>query len=422
MKNALVVGAGFAGATAARTLAEAGWKVVVIDKRLHVAGNAHDYVNEHGIRVHTYGPHLWHTSNDEVQTWASRFTEWVPYEHRVKAQLPDGSFTPLPINNETIADVFGDRFVIWAQDNGWERGDKWDGYWFEEGAHEAFLQTLLPKDVNGEVTNSYDHVVRSVGQELCDLFFAPYTKKMWGLTLEQLPSSVAARIPTNVRSYDDSGINEDRYFPKDKHQYLPKDGYTAFVTRILDHENITVHLGVSREMFDAAADCPLQEAWFKDHGGKIAFDHVFTSEPIDVYYGCDLGELPWRSIKMHVQNVPLRSILPAAVVNFTHDGPWTRVTEWKKLPCHGENPLITTLTFEEPCDYRDNSMERYYPVKTADVECPHRALYRRYKERADQDPKLTFIGRCGLYAYLDMGPCISSTLAVIHRFLENDRC
>ena len=240
MRQALVVGAGFAGATVARELAEAGWKVVVVDKRNHIGGNAFDYINGHGIRVHKYGPHLWHTSNDEVQEWASRFTEWEPYYHQVTAQLQDGSHVPLPINHDTIEEVFGHRFDAWACNNDQidycpETG-RMEGY--KLGAHAKFLETIVTHHEN--VVNSRQHVENSVGVELCDLFFEPYTKKMWGLSLSELPAAVAARIPTNVesRSY--------RYFPKDKHQYLPKDGYAKLFENIFNHPNITVVLNHER--------------------------------------------------------------------------------------------------------------------------------------------------------------------------------
>lgn len=399
----LVVGAGFAGATVARELAEAGHHVLVIDKRNHVAGNAYDFTNEHGIRVHKYGPHLWHTSNDEVQEWASRFTEWVPYRHRVQALLADGTHVPLPINHDTIEQVFGTRFDAWADKNDQIEYDRETGAMlgYKHGSHAAFLETLV--EHHAEVTNSRQHVENSVGKELCDLFFAPYTKKMWGLALEELPASVAARIPTNVenRSYD--------YFPKDKHQVLPKDGYTAMVTNILNHPNIEVHLEMSRQLLMC-------------HPVGHGFDHIFTSEPIDNYFECAYGELPWRSIKMHTYSVPVPSVfppeLPAGVVNFTHAEAFTRVTEWKQLPAHGGSPFWTTLTVEEPCDYRDNNMERYYPVKTSQHDCPNIALFKRYRELAESTPGVTFIGRCGMYVYTDMGPCISSSLSIVRRFIK----
>ena len=402
MKKALVVGAGFAGAVVARELAESGkWDVLVVDKRDHIAGNAFDYVNNHGIRVHKYGPHLWHGNNDLAQEWASRFTEWLPYKHYVHAQLPDGRMVPLPINRATIEIVFAKEL----HEKYGQVGDI---------PIEEFLASKRSGLHPENVSNSREHVEMSVGKELTELFFAPYTKKMWGMDLSELPASVAARIPTKT-NYD------PYYFPKDKHQYLPKNGYTKMFERIFDHPNITIVCSVDRRditsplsWYGAGFTQNLQK-WFKLTG----FDVTFTSEPIDTYYECDLGELPWRSIKCHTYNVPLPKALSAPVVNFTHDGPHTRVTEWKQLPGHGDNPYWTTLTVEEPCDYKDNNMERYYPVKTSHTIDPNRELYKKYRERAKLDG-IHFIGRCGRYVYTDMMPCVNSTLAQVRRFLAGN--
>jgi UDP-galactopyranose mutase len=408
MKKILVVGAGFAGATVARELAEAGYQVLVIDKRDHIGGNAYDYINEFGIRVHKYGPHLWHTSNEEVQEWASRFTEWVPYQHKVMARLPDGQDVPLPINPETIETVFGQRFFSWCHENGWAETPY--GGLPVKGAHAAFLETLV--EHHPEVTNSRQHVENSVGKELCDLFFAPYTKKMWGLSLDELPASVTARIPTNVQS------GSNLYFPKDKYQVLPADGYTAMFENILDHRNITVFTKTSRQDL---LDPKLSVYWEIQLGWHdLGFEHIFSSEPIDTFFNSRLGELPWRSIKMHVMNIPLPYPLPSSVLNFTNDGPYTRVTEWQSLPAHGGHPYITTVTFEEPCDYTDNNQERYYPVKTSSVDCPNIALYKRYKAMAEEGGGITFIGRCGMYAYLDMHMAISSALHDARQFIKEN--
>jgi UDP-galactopyranose mutase len=400
--NILVVGAGFAGAVAARELAEAGHTITIVDKRNHIAGNAYDYINELGIRVHKYGPHLWHTSNDEVQEWASRFTEWVPYQHRVRAQLKDGRTTPLPVNDQTIEDVFGDSFIQWALDTKRAFYDFVGDIRFSPSRREvaaAYLEVLVSH--HADVTNSKQHVENSVGSTLSSIFFEPYTKKMWGLSLEDLPASVAARIPTNVESGD------DRYFPNDKHQYLPAKGYTEMVRRILDHANIELRLNTTREQIER--EYSLQQR---------RFDHIFSSEPIDVYFNCSLGPLPWRSIKMHTYSVPVPKLLDAVVMNFTHDGPYTRVTEWKQLPAHGDNPWWTTITVEEPCDYLDNAMERYYPVKTTQEPCPYRDLFKRYKQMAENLGNITFIGRCGQFAYIDMHMAISSSLHAVRRFLS----
>jgi UDP-galactopyranose mutase len=401
-KRVLVVGAGFAGGVVARELAEAGWKVLVIDKRNHIAGNAYDYINEHGIRVHKYGPHLWHGNSDAAQEWASRFTEWVPYKHWVEAMLPNGKMVPLPINRKTISTVFG-GIPMSPEDMKSPES--------QIAAVEEFMAEKRIDIKPEDITNSREHVEASVGKELCELFFAPYTKKMWGMDLSDLPASVAARIPTKT---DDDPF----YFPKDKHQCLPAEGYTKMFERIFDHENITVKLNTSREELPQYARggfvVSISEEW-----ANASFDEVFTAEPIDTYYNCDLGELPWRSIKCHVFDVPLQKALSAPVVNFTHDGPFTRVTEWKQLPAHGGNPYWTTLTVEEPCDYRDNDMERYYPVKTSHEVDPNRELYKQYRARAKRDG-IHFIGRCGRYVYTDMQPCVNSTLAQVRKFLAGE--
>tara|TARA_B110000858_G_scaffold167840_1_gene195974 strand:- start:790 stop:1791 length:1002 start_codon:yes stop_codon:yes gene_type:complete len=333
MKSVLIVGAGFSGAVIARQLAEAGHRCTVIDKRDHIGGNAYDF-DLNGIRMHKYGPHLFHTNNKEVVTWLSQFTEWVEYKHKVKAQLHDGTYVTLPVNKET-------------------------------------------KEIVGE-------------DKILDTFFRPYTLKMWGKTLDELDPSIINRIPTR----DD---DNELYFPNDEYQMMPKDGYTKIFQNIFDHDNIRVFTGVE---FTKSIE--------------ETYDHVFNSMPIDEYFDFEHGELPYRSIKFHNVTLPMAKVLPATTVNFTHDGPYTRVTEWKNIPNHGDNDQYTVLTYEEPCDYKDNNLERYYPVK--DVEGVNRETYKKYKEMVDTD-RMTFIGRCGMYVYVDMHQAISSALATAKRFV-----
>lgn len=332
----LVIGAGFAGATVARILAEAGHRVVVMDKRDHIAGNAYDYENEHGIRIHKYGPHLFHTNNKKVFDFLSQFTEWVGYKHKVKAQLEDGRFVTLPVNKET-KEIVGEKNVI-------------------------------------------------------DIFFRPYTYKMWGKTIEELDPSILNRVP--VRDDDN-----EYYFPNDEYQYLPKDGYTNLIKNMLDHENIEVRLKAPFNPF-----------------AMNFFEHCFNSMPIDEYFDFCHGELPYRSIKFHNVTLPMTKVLPTGTVNFTHDGPYTRVTEWKNLPCHGDTDKYTTLTYEEPCDYRDNDMERYYPVK--DIDGENRKTYEKYKDMVEGN--MTFIGRCGQYVYVDMHQAVNSSIATAEKFLKEN--
>lgn len=331
----LVVGAGFSGAVVARECASAGHLVKVIDKRNHIGGNAYDYIDENGIRIHKYGPHLFHTNNEKVVQWLSQFTEWVPYQHKVKAQLNDGTYVTLPVNKET-------------------------------------------KEIVGE-------------ENVLDIFFRPYTKKMWGKSLDELDPSIINRVP--IRDDDN-----ELYFPNDEYQMMPKNGYTEIFKNILNHSNIEVECNVEFHQ-------SMEEE----------YDYVFNSMPIDMYFNYDYGELPYRSIKFHNIVLQQPKVLPTATVNFTHDGPYTRVTEWKNIPAHGENDYTTVLTYEEPCDYKDNDYERYYPVK--DIEGTNRETYKKYKERVNED-KMTFIGRCGMYVYVDMHQAISSALATARRFLD----
>jgi UDP-galactopyranose mutase len=334
MKSILIVGAGFSGAVIARELAEAGHRVTIIDQRNHIGGNAYDYDHE-GIRIHKYGPHLFHTNNKEVVDWLSKFTEWVDYKHKVKAQLDDGTYVTLPVNRET-------------------------------------------KEIVGE-------------ENILDTFFRPYTLKMWGKTLDELDPSIINRIPTR----DD---DNELYFPNDEYQMMPKDGYTKLFENIFKHKYIKVFTGTK---FSTSME--------------KKYDHVFNSMPIDEYFKYKHGELPYRSIKFHHKTVPMARVLPTATVNFTHDGPYTRVTEWKNIPNHGKDSKQTIITYEEPCDYKDNNKERYYPVK--DVDGVNRETYKKYKEMVDTD-RMTFIGRCGMYVYVDMHQAISSALATAKRFLK----
>lgn len=333
MKRILVVGAGFSGAVVARSLADAGFLIDLIDKRDHIAGNAFDYSNHHGIRVHKYGPHLFHTSNQKVVDWLSQFCEWVPYQHKVKALLQDGRYVTLPVNRET-SKIVGSENVL-------------------------------------------------------DIFYRPYTKKMWGISLDELDPSIISRVPIR------NDMNE-LYFPDDRFQALPLGGYTKLVEKIIDHPGI--RLSLSQEF---------------TKNMESSYIHVFNSMPIDEYFEFSFGRLPYRSIRFHNYDIPVPRMLPTATVNFTHSEKYTRVTEWKNLPSHGVNNGFTSITVEEPCAYEDNNYERYYPVK--DAQGVNLELYKKYKNLIPRN--VTFIGRCGLYAYLDMHQAVSVAKSIAEEFL-----
>lgn len=338
----LVVGSGFSGATIARLLAENDGinSVHVIDKRPHVAGNAYDRMNEYGIRVHEYGPHLFHTKNAGMFQWLSHHIkhDWVEYKHKVLADLGDDGYAVMPPNKETA---------------------------------------------------------RIVGREnIIDVLYKPYSEKMWGIPFEKLHKSVTDR----VKIRDD---NNEFYFPDDTYQYLPRRGYTNMIENILDHDKIRVDLSTS----------------FLDVK-ESDYDHVFNSMPIDEYYDFRHGPLPYRSIMFrHVHVFSEDLLLPVTTVNFTTQSTVnTRITEWRHLPNSGAASRVTTLTYETPCDYTENNNERYYPVK--DVDGKNRQTYEMY--RAIDNPKMTFIGRCGLYVYIDIDQAVNMAFQTTHKFLEKN--
>ena len=377
MKTILVVGAGFAGATYARELAEAGRRVAVIDRRPHIAGNAFDEVDATGVRRHVYGPHLFHTKSDRVMAWLGQFTDFVPYEHRVSAWVPAiGRGVPLPVNRTTVNDIFGQSLKT------------------PEEVRTFLTRLAVPNDAP---RNAAEYLNARIGIALTDLLFRPYSEKMWGMSLEEMSAAVVQRIP--IRDDD-----EDRYFPNDSHQGLPRDGYTELVRRILDHPAIEVATGVvfSRDML-------------RDH------DFCFSSMAIDEYFDCALGPLPYRSIRFHHRGEPMDYALgTTAQVNFTDAGRYTRQNDWSRLPGHVVRASgVKTVTLEEPCADVDNNMERYYPIKTSDG-APE-ALYRRYQELARAEPKVQFIGRCGTYRYLDMDQVISQSLQGIRSWLATNK-
>ena len=373
-KKVLVVGAGFAGATYARLLAEAGHAVEVIDRRGHIAGNAYDRIDANANRVHVYGPHLFHTNNPRVVDWLSRFTDWVDYRHRGAAVLPDGRFCPLPINRITLETVFDCKL---------------DG----KAAAEALLKKVA--EPVGRPRNAAEFLHGKIGRRLTDLFYRPYSRKMWGFELENLDKSVVGRLATRVSDSAD-------YFPNDRYQMLPRAGYTALFEAMLDHPGINLSLNTP---FDKTTE--------------RGFDFVFASMSIDEYHEFCEGPLPYRSLIFHHRSEgSIPSAVPAPVVNFTDDGPYTRQIYWGLLPGHGNGEAgPVTVTKEQPCDYADNGFERYYPLKQVDGRPDE--LYRRYRAMGEKRRgRIKFIGRCGTYQYLDMHQVVSQSLSGAEKWLR----
>jgi len=359
--DVLVVGAGFSGATAARLIADAGFRVHVIDRRPHVGGNAWDTVDASGIRIHRYGPHLFHTDAKRVVAFLSRFTGWTPYEHRVLASV-DGLLVPVPVNRTTINGLYGLDL--------------------DEAGVAAFLERV--RERRDPESTSEDVVMNRFGRDLCDRLFRGYTRKQWGLDLSELAASVARRIP--VRTGDD-----DRYFT-DRHQALPSEGYARMFERMLDHPGVSVATGCE---FDACRDA-------------IACRHLVYTGPIDRYFGTCFGPLPYRSLSFEFEHIAgVRHYQPVGTVNYPNDHAYTRITEFKHFS-RDERPG-TTIVREHPRADGDP----YYPIPRPEND----VLYRRYRALADGLSDVTFVGRLAQYRYYDMDQATGAAMTAASRVI-----
>ena len=354
--DVLIAGAGFAGSVLAERLAaDAGKRVLLIDRRPHIGGNAYDCLNADGVLFHQYGPHIFHTNSEDVFRFLSRFTQWRAYEHRVLASVR-GRLLPIPINLDTINGLYG----LQLDSEGLQR-------FFEERAEP--LQALR---------TSEDAVVAKVGRELYELFFQNYTRKQWGLDPSQLDASVTSRIPVRLD-------RDDRYFG-DTYQAMPLHGYTRLFENMLDHPNITLQLGT--EYSDVRRSV---------HAGLT----IFTG-PVDEFFGYRFGPLPYRSLRFEHRTFDVPQYQPVAVVNYPNDHEYTRVTEYKHLT--GQHHEKTSVTFE----YAQAEGDPYYPVPRPE----NAKLYAQYKALAETLPDVHFAGRLGTYRYYNMDQVVAQALTL----------
>jgi UDP-galactopyranose mutase len=363
----LIVGAGFAGSVLAERLSsQLGKRVLLVDRRPHIGGNAYDEKDAAGVLMHKYGPHIFHTNSDEVAGYLSQFTRWRPYEHRVLASVRGGLLTPIPINRTTLNLLY-------------EAGLSTDA------EAEAFLAGRA--EPVERVRTSEDVVISAVGRELYEMFFRGYTRKQWGMDPSELDKSVTARVPTRTNT-------DDRYF-SDKFQNMPADGYTRMFENMLDQKGITIELGVD----------------FEDICDESVYDNLIYTGPIDEYFDHCYGKLPYRSLAFKHVTLDQPWFQPVGTVNYPDEKvPYTRISEYKHLT--GQQGPKTTITYEFPQAEGDP----YYPVPRAE----NQALFKKYEALALSKPETLFVGRLATYRYYNMDQVVGQALATFRRIAERE--
>ncbi|MBD2041714.1 UDP-galactopyranose mutase [Microcoleus sp. FACHB-672] len=356
MFDYLIVGAGFSGSVLADRLArECNKKVLIVDTRNHIGGNAYDCYDESGLLIHKYGPHIFHTNSREVFEYLSQFTEWRRYEHRVIASV-DGQLVPIPINLDTINKLYGLKLTS-----------------FE--VEEFFKSVAEQKEY---IRTSEDVVVSKVGRELYEKFFRNYTRKQWGLDPSELDKSVTARVPTRTN-------RDDRYFT-DTYQAMPLHGYTRMFERMLTHPNIKIMLNTD----------------YREIQNIIPYREMIYSGPVDEFFNYRFGKLPYRSLEFKHETHNMPKYQPEAVVNYPNEHLYTRITEFKYLT--GQEHSKTSIVYEFPRAEGDP----YYPVPRPE----NAEVYKKYKALADATPGVHFVGRLATYKYYNMDQVVAQALTI----------
>ena len=358
MYDFCVVGAGITGITAASALArELDKKVLVIEKRDHIGGNCYDYYNEHGILIHKYGPHIFHTKYKKVWDYLSRFTDWIPYVHKVLAFV-DGKYLSFPVNITTMEQLF-DRPFTGEDMKRWIDTNK--------------VPIATPQ-------NAEEMVIARMGWDLYEKFFKNYTRKQWGMDAKELGPEVTARIPIRFN-------RDDRYFT-DPFQGMPKDGYTKMFERMLNNPNIELARNTD----------------YKDIINHINYDRLIYTGPIDYFFDYQHGPLPYRAIDFEFKTFDQEWIQSAAVVNYPNNTKSTRTTEFKHLT--GQKHPKTTACYEYPHDFKSEKDIPCYPMPTDKAT----KQYENYKKLTEKTINVAFAGRLAQYRYLNMDECVKRGL------------
>lgn len=357
--NVVVVGAGFSGAVSARYFAEKGEKVLVVEKKGHIAGHCYDYLNDINISIHKYGPHIFHTRAKQVWDYVNRFSQFHPYQHRVLSYT-DGTYFNFPINVDTINKAYAEDLSTREVEN----------FLKEEAGRSTFDSP--PK-------NFRDAVISQVGERLYGLFFEGYTRKQWERDPEELDASLAKRIPVRHN-------RDDRYF-SDQYQGIPSKGYAELIRNILDHDNISILLKCD---------------YFSIREGLNPEVTIYTGE-LDAFFDYKFGKLEYRSVHFDLQSLDKEYYQPAAVVNYPNDYDWTRITEFKYFS--DEPSPKTTICIEYP----QAAGDPYYIVPTQE-NMRKREEYIAEVQKLEETKNFIFLGRLAEYKYFNMDEVILNAL------------
>jgi UDP-galactopyranose mutase len=379
--DAIVVGCGFSGATAARVLAEKGMTVLILEKREHIAGNMFDCLDSNGVLIHRYGPHIFHTNNKSVCDFLSRFTEFIPYKHCVVGKIK-GKIVPIPFNFESMDILFGK-----------DKSEKF----------KAELKEKFKDKTRVTITEllACDGDIKKVGEYVFENVFLHYTAKQWGMPIEKVDKSVISRVPV-VLSYD-------RGYFSDTYQFMPKDGYTNLFKNMLDHPNITVKTGV-----DALSLLkPSAKNGTITFEGKPYLKPVIFTAPADELFSFVYGRLPYRSLDLKFTSLPQNQFQNHAVVNYPNEEDFTRITEFKNLTGQKVTDK-TTILKEYPLSYSPESEKSnppYYPISNSE----NLALYKKYSDDAEKIKNLFLCGRLAQYKYFNMDGAVASALSLAEK-------
>jgi UDP-galactopyranose mutase len=379
--DCIVVGAGIAGCVSAERLASQGRKVLIIEERSHIGGNCYDYYNDHGILVHPYGPHIFHTDNEEVWNYLSRFTDWHYYQHRVRGVV-DGQLVPIPFNLNTLHALFPRTLSVRLEEKLVET--------FGIGAKVPILKLRQTDDSDLQMLANYVY----------EKVFLNYTLKQWGMRPEEISSKVSGRVPVFVS-------RDDRYF-QDQYQALPKHGYTRMFEHILEHPNIHVMLQTS--MHDLIA-IDIQKKNILFMGQPFSGTFVYTGM-IDELFNYQFGDLPYRAIRFEHSTFPYQKYQDAAVINYPNNYTFTRISEFKQIT--GQNHALTSILREYPCSFDRQKFKQSVPC--------YPILQKTFEQRAQQYikiceyfPNMIAIGRLSEYKYYDMDDMVARVLSIFKK-------